>query len=310
MLQKKLNQLNVAAGSISGSQLNKIEYAIYHDPRLIPTLMRDCSISKGMLYSRLRRAVPHRIGIEFELEGHLGSYLKSDPSIESYYGVLSYEEDSDTYVIDQPRYVLDNREISLNEIRISIKDFTQLKGLYLLLDEMKLHCKLPAGGGIHIHVDLSRYITVGNRSLIKDYLTKNLHKLKNIFPKYEGTYNKYKVGSRNKGTYINISRLDTLEFRIAPLTFDYSTLIKWIIGCQKITSEVLRRCHLTMNLKSDPTKESINLGFSSSELIENSYSETPYMTVNGVELGQSIYTEYHMTGNRYYMVSNQLTNSI
>lgn len=247
MLQKKPSQLDVAKESISKSQLNKIEYAIYHDPRLIPTLMRDCSISKGMLYSRLRRAVPHRVGIEFELEGHLEQYLKSTPSIESCYGVLTYEEDDELHSNDQFSYIPEDDNITLNEIRISIKDFTQLKGLYLLLEEMKLHCKLPVGGGIHIHVDLSRYINEDNRKIIKNYLTKNLHKLKTIFPKYEGTFNEYEVGDRHKGTYINISRLNTLEFRIAPLTFDYPTLIKWIIGCQKITSEVLRRCHLTKN---------------------------------------------------------------
>ena len=51
-----------------------------HNPTLIPVLMKDSSIPKGMVYKELNKALPCRIGIEFELAGNfLGNFVAEHP---------------------------------------------------------------------------------------------------------------------------------------------------------------------------------------------------------------------------------------
>lgn len=386
-------------GNIS-KQIEKINYCIYHHPDLIPTLFKDTSISKGLLYSRLKRIIPRRIGIEFEGYGNFlipylkdnypdfkGSITEGFKFIKKKFNLIDYSEDiiggpigEDTLTQDalvrnynsvnqntqldsigdlpndpdpdgidisvltvtestdddldrflstleltnQPiimsrtpisediysatiynqhiefrlrrmedfilrRYThLNNRiehflrrcremmanseevlnsitssqevtqsirsepeieEVTLTEIRVSIKDYTQLKGLYDILKVMKDYLKIPLGGGIHIHVDWDEYSNVTNRKIAAKWLTNNLSKIEEIFPKYTGEYNKRKVGDQCKGTYVNLSYHKSIEFRIAPLTYNYETLIKWIIGCQKVVSNLINECHLVKEPK-------------------------------------------------------------
>ena len=72
-----------------------------------------------------------------------------------------------------------------------------------------------------------------------------------IFPKYTGKYNKREVGIGKKATYLNISNKKSLEFRIAPLSFDYTTVINWVIQCIKFRNKVIHDCRL----KQSPTPE-------------------------------------------------------
>lgn len=275
------------------TKLDKINHAIYHNPKLIPTLLKDCSISNGLIYSRLRRAVPRRVGIEFECLGDPASHYKfnyndisKSSQLSEIFKLTSYSQDRplDSSRIDYYEYVssicsddcmeccnqsdyeLDSDDddgedvictccaeggspIDLfNELRVSISDYTQLSGLYDVLKLFKESCYLPEGGGIHIHIDFSEYRkSRNNRLKSKKWLTKHLDEVEDIFPKYNGTYNNKSVGIKQKGTYVNISRHGTIEFRIAPLTFEYGTLIEWIVKCNKLVTRLIHECHLTRN---------------------------------------------------------------
>lgn len=243
------------------NQLKKIDYALRHQPDLIKLLYADCSIKNGLITSRLRRAVPHRIGIEFECCGSLGDWLRTKhPNervdrefIRKKYSILEFSEDwsSSSY-----------RNDDFNEIRVSIKDFTQLNGLYRILNDMKSACTLPIGGGIHIHIDMRNFLNNDSdpelKRVLANYITNNLDKIESILPKYEGTFNKRKVGIRTKKTYVNLSYLNTVEFRILPLTFEYETLITWIIDLNKFLSEMINRCHLRTNNYSNKSAELVD----------------------------------------------------
>jgi len=311
-------------GNIS-KQIEKINYCLYQRPDLIPILYKDTSIKKGLLHSRLRRAVSHRIGIEFEGYGHFMDPFINDhypecienrsKFISKLYGLLDFDEDKsditingvqdipnitelpnnlndadlDLLVVDAedtpeeheptiqeearnsisaeslPLQPEDNsiESIHLTEIRVSIKDYTQLKGLYNILNDMKDYCKIPLGGGIHIHVDFHDYFDDKNRKLAIKWMKNHLSRVESIFPKYLGTYNRREVGDTRKGTYVNFSYHKSIEFRIAPLTYNYETLIKWIIGCEKVVSDLINECHLVK--KKSKTIKSTN----GSDLIRN-----------------------------------------
>lgn len=273
------------------TKLDKINHAIYHNPKLIPTLLKDCSISNGFIYSRLRRAVPRRVGIEFECLGDPASHYKfnyndisKSSQLSDIFKLTSFSQDrpldssksdyyeyvssicSDDYIEcynhgdceldsneedgeyrDLPEEI-DSQSDLFNELRVSISDYTQLSGLYDILKLFKESCYLPEGGGIHIHIDFSKYSNSStNRLKSKRWLTKHISEVENIFPKYNGTYNKKSVGIEQKGTYVNISRHGTIEFRIAPLTFEYGTLIEWVVKCNKLVTRLIHECHLTHN---------------------------------------------------------------
>lgn len=240
--------------------LEKINYAIYHDPTMIPILMKDCSISKGLLYDRLRRAVPHRIGVEFECLGNVCDQFNKDNNLNlnsnedfaRYFRICDYDADEMHKVkfttLHNPESDSEQYEVDPDEYRVSIANYSQLAGLYRCLNVFKKYLELPSGGGIHIHVDLSKYLgSENNRKIVAEYLRTHMKDVIAIFPKYTGNYNHRKVGIRKKATYVNVSRLGTLEFRIAPLTFDYEVLIKWIIGCSKLTSQIINKCHLKIS---------------------------------------------------------------
>lgn len=248
--------------------------------------MKDTSIKKCILYSELRNVLPCRVGIEFELsgsfkQGFARKYKVSEPSdlldnkLAEFYKVKEIKCDTPTYVrsyeLPNPneinRVVVSNDPFDdevlpgdpltmevdydkLTEIRISLENYSQLVGLYRFMQDLNEFCRLHEGGGIHIHIDMSMFKDFQNTKKEKEvfnYISHRIDDIQKIFPKYKGKYNKKKIGLRTKATWLNMSRLNTLEFRIAPLTFDYSTLIKWIHDCVKFRSDVIRHCRLKHN---------------------------------------------------------------
>jgi hypothetical protein len=235
--------------------------------------MKDTSIPKGLLYSRLRRTVPHRIGIEFEGTGEfINHFLANNPSVPKsgemiseddvarYFGVREIKCDTEIGRLGNTwNEPLEKGYSSLEEVRVSINSFTQLHGLQKFLVELAKYLELCQGGGIHIHIDMSRYLssqTPNRKSKVTGYLNNRLIDIESIFPKYKGHYNK-RVVKEGKGSYVNVSGKNTLEFRIAPLTFDYEVLIQWIVKCNKLASEVINQCHLT-SIKEIPIKPTTN----------------------------------------------------
>jgi hypothetical protein len=288
-------------------KIKKIDYAIYHDPSLLKALLNDCSIKKGLLYSRLGRVLPHRVGIEFELLGDLAkNYVKLHPEIKSekqfakHFNVYKYSEDTlgTGYTSNEVPFIsLPN---SLNEIRVSLIHPLQLFGLYRILIEMKRYCENPIGGGIHIHVDFSKYSSEHNNKVAAGYIRNHLHEVEAIFPKYTGNYNKRKVGIQRKGTYVNFSRYNSIEFRIAPLTFDYETLLTWIVGCNKFVSKVITECHLKPRSKCDSHYNELPIYINTvNHSIESDQSDLD----NSISSINELY-------NRWTVVNSVLTNSL
>ena len=216
----------------------------------------------------MRRLVPRRVGIEFECIGNPLDYYKfvlkknitRSEDFEKIFNLLDYSQDlsltrdtSNTNSISSPsitrfhhltQIIVGPDNELFNELRVSIKDYSQLRGLYNILKLFKDSCIIPNGGGIHIHIDFSDYTDNDTRVISKKYITNHLKEVEDIFPKYTGTYNERKVGILQKGTYVNLSRHESIEFRIAPLTFDYETLIEWIIKCNKFVTKLIHECHL------------------------------------------------------------------
>lgn len=289
-----------------------------HNPLLIPALLKDTSISNGFIYRELRKALPCRIGIEFEmgksfLEGFRKKYDEkaTDKSMAEYYG--AYEISSDE--------VIRNREIIRNddsptpiepdempiddkiiETRVSIKDFHQLSGLYRFMQDLPEFCLLHEGGGIHIHIDMSMFNMSGKKvKEIQGYITKRLNIVSKLFPPYKGKFNKKEVGIQRKATWVNISRKQTLEFRTPPLTFDYYTLMTWITGVVKFRNILIHECKLV------PTKEGIknlNEELQINEIVDHSIPDgTPYLA-NDVS-DNTGYTVVRNSGNTWHRCSTE-----
>ena len=217
--------------------------------------MKDLSISKGMIYRELNKALPCRVGIEFELAGNfIGNFVAEHPEclsnfedfIRDYYGVYTFCADSDTETLD-----------AIKELRVSLKDFHQLVGLYKFMQDLTKYCRIHQNGGIHIHLDMTEFDfkKCKQRRVVKNYITKRLTEIGKIFPKYTGTYNMKRVGDIEKGTWVNMSRLGTLEFRIAPLTFDYNTLMTWIVKLVRFRRILIHDCRLKSTLPKSSSHE-------------------------------------------------------
>lgn len=242
------------------TKIQKIDYAIYHNPNLIPILIKDCSINNGLIYSRLRRAVSRRVGIEFECIGNPAEYynnsvreLSHPKDLKSIFNLLDYDQDDPINRRGAYSNPLYNRyrdlsntldDAHFNELRVSMKDYSQLQGLYKILDLFKNSCIIPIGGGIHIHIDFKDYDFHNIQLLASKYVKNHLREVESIFPKYLGSFNSRKVGIAEKRTYVNFSYHGSIEFRIAPLTFDYETLIKWVVNCNKFVTKLIHECHL------------------------------------------------------------------
>lgn len=247
---------------MGNTKISKVRYAAMHNPTLIPVLIRDTSINKGMIYRELNKVLPCRVGIEFEmganfLVGFRNKYKMldaNDSDVAKFYKVLDIRTDNlevsrseALHSMECPDYVnpITDESIvnkTLIETRISIIDFHQLAGLYRFMQDLPEFCTLHEGGGIHIHIDMSKYTDRLNE--IKSYIEDRLDKIGEMFPTYTGNYNKKKVGICSKQSWVNISRLNTLEFRILPLTFDYELLISWIFSIVKFRRELIHKCKL------------------------------------------------------------------
>ena len=241
-----------------------------HNPTLIPILLRDTSVNNGLIYRELRKALPCRIGIEFEmgklfLDGFREKYDENatDKSMERYYGVFEIRSDipapfnphriilsndsrtDDQVVFDNGENTVDDRII---ETRVSIKDYHQLVGLYRFMQDLPEFCLMHEGGGIHIHIDMSMYkLSEKKAEEVIGYIKNRLDIVGKLFPTYKGKYNKRMVGYHQKATWVNISPKNTLEFRILPLTFDYYTLMKWITGVVKFRNILIHECKLILH---------------------------------------------------------------
>lgn len=309
---------------MASTKIEKVRYAIFHNPGMIRTLMKDTSIKKGMIYHELNKILPCRVGIEFELSGNFNKGFFSDhpdmmpgeltkyknacieqpgggftkienATIRDYYNLKDFSSDLCSSDLCNENY--------LYEVRVSIDKYKQLSSLHRILGDISKYCNYHQNGGIHIHVDMTQYLTPSWDSdselskLMSRYITRRLDEIIKIFPKYTGSYNNKEVGIRRKKTYVNISRLNTLEFRIAPLTFDYTTLITWISGLMKFRRKLITELRLVENYDSDSKKNRLNTGQDLNHSVtvnENEDNELTYVLHSSPMInisGSSYYTD-------------------
>lgn len=232
--------------------MKKSEYTrecLLRHPYLISKLLKDKAydpkITKGILY----QMIPFRSSIEIECIKSLSIALNIGTRKHNKYVPLTKKYDILSF--DDDRTNLSSKIIS--EHRISIRNYSQAAGLYRILQDMKKYCILNPGSGIHIHIDASKianneFLSVSsNRFKIQKFLTLKLDELEEIFGKYNGTYNRKTVEFEHKGSWINIRyhSFNSIEFRIAPMTFDYETIIMWIIRCNKIVKELYKKLRIS-----------------------------------------------------------------
>jgi hypothetical protein len=230
--------------------MNKSQYTrecLLSAPLLISKLLKDKSfnpkITKGILYNM----IPFRSSIEIECITSLSRILNAkqrDYSIKiaDKYDIFDYSDDKQR---------LQSKEVC--EHRISIRNYSQASGLYKILQDMKKYCTLNPGSGIHLHIDANKiinndYLLKGNNvDIVTNYLNPYLYTLEEIFGKYPGTFNYKRIGLEDKHAWINIryQYLHSIEFRIAPMTFDYETIILWIIKCNQIVKQLHKKLRIS-----------------------------------------------------------------
>ena len=218
-----------------------VRNALAHRPALIPHYMRHPCYDRMVTQGILHRMLPLRTSIELECTNGLAEGLMADgripkgmnalntlntcQAIRRMYGLHSYDQD---FGVDAGK---------LTEHRISISGYRQAVGLSDILKDIKRHCKVNDGGGIHIHVDVSMLMDESANLLVK-FFERKLDEVERIFGKYTGTYNRKTVGLEAKSTWVNVRlKYQSVEFRIGGCTFDYDTIMGWMIGCNRLVKE-------------------------------------------------------------------------
>ena len=223
--------------------------AVYNCPQYIPILYKQ--YNKDLLTKILRGLLPRRIGLEFECCG-LVYYAIEDKSIQNdidlkkYYNLYSicvdYTREDDT---EKKKF-----DTCLIEHRISFLGYKQIANLHSILQDMSKVCVLSKSG-IHIHIDINDILrSVFNsygRTILKEQFEKRLNKIESIVGKYHGTYNSKRVAYESKQTWVSIRQdsKESVEIRIAPLTFDYTTIIDWCIKLTAMVEEIKRELKIT-----------------------------------------------------------------
>lgn len=235
--------------NINPSEIKKIALT---DPTVLKHMLRNPNYDKRKITGIISQMFKYDVGLEFELFGSLSSIsgIKiqgTDKSkdrelinkiMEAKLRVMSYSEDHyhDKSLVQQS---------DLNEIRIRLRGHLGLVPLCNSLNYMRKMCMIPLNsGGIHIHIDCTKFIKgIDDRNTMARWFESSdiQQRILDIFGGYTGTYNKPGCGVKTKGFYVNISRLDTVEFRIGRLNFDYSTIATWIYKCQLLVKECLHK---------------------------------------------------------------------
>ncbi len=224
--------------------MNKSQYTrecLLRHPLLISKLLKDKSfnpkITKGILYNM----IPFRSSIEIEciksLSCSLNKYRDHRLMIRKY-NIFDYSDDHSRYK-------------SICEHRISIRNYSQAAGLYRILQDMKKYCLLNPKSGIHLHINANKIVNIrflnkkDDYEKVEKFLSSKLNTLEEIFGKYEGNFNCKNVTFEQKNSWINVRyNLGSIEFRIAPMTFDYETIILWIIRCNQIVKQLHKKLQI------------------------------------------------------------------
>jgi len=245
--------------------MNKTQFIrelVFNEPLLIPSIMKDNSYDRKITNGIMYKMLPFRSSIEIEANGSLLPYLQTKKGKDILKQVYSYEEDNPISDITADSEELLNKVLNRflsrtddsmktwrNEFKISIANYTQIKGLYLILDLLKKHCYLNKGSGIHIHINFAEscYKVYNEMYALDSHSTQKLanyfkeiylKKVEPLLGKYTGDYNYNFFRINEKIAKINLrTTYGSLEFRTAPMTFEYKKIIRWLVGLNQIVKE-------------------------------------------------------------------------
>ena len=239
----------------------KIRWAVYNRPSLLKPILADRHLNRTLTTTMLHNLIPRRSSIEIECLGKLGEQKNAEHykrhsekelfKLSNKYKIHSISFDY-SFLHDKTDYC---------EHRISIIGYRQLEGLFNVLEDMKRDCTLNNRSGCHIHIDLKPTIKrfkpyyklcfyPGSKSsliqkekqLYRELQTFMDKKLQNgtiskILGVYAGQYPPIcQVG--DKCSQINIrTNYKSIEFRTAPMTFDYHLIVTWFIKLNKLLNE-------------------------------------------------------------------------
>lgn len=252
------------------TSISEISRIVRHNPADLKYLFKSPTEDKKRLTRIISKLVPYRVGVEFETFGAVAQYLypkdfditkgvcisKSHKNyndlIKNYLRVKSFKEDEHIYhddngdeLIDNPHYgrisVIDSH---LNEVRVSFMGYKQLIPFWNSLKIFKDCLVIPAHkGGIHIHIDASFLNSdKAERFAVKWFNRPEiLSRVLQIFEGYKGSYNK-RGADTSKGSWIRVTPYNSIEFRIGRLTYDYATIMRWIISCSELVSQCKSDC--------------------------------------------------------------------
>lgn len=243
-----------------------IRTAVLSKPWLLPDLVKsNPKVVQGIMHKML----PFRVGIEIECFGVLNYDLRKVHDIlinrrkEAYFAsnkehavackkdlrlhklFINYSKDHDGTCLFP--YGIE-REI--NEHRISLCH-KQLYHLYTVLEDMKRYCTQPEQGSIHVHVDVTKIVTNTmspfHEKLFMEYFNSKevLDRYADYF-KYSGSYNRKRAAIREKGSFFNLrdNNLKTIEFRMLPQTFEYTTMVEWLLYITQDMKNFYKLCNI------------------------------------------------------------------
>jgi hypothetical protein len=212
---------------------SKVRWAVFNRPHLLKSILADPNLDKVLTKHILYDMLPRRTSIEIECIGTItdhARYLRKDiKDITEKHRVISFDVDEALTDTDY------------TEHKISISNYKQLTGLYDILALMKEHCTLNTISGCHIHVDITKTKELPeywNERLQRFMQSKiNNGTIEKILGKYYGNYPR-KCEIAEKSSWVNIrNSMNSVEFRTAPMTFDYNLIISWFIQLNKLINE-------------------------------------------------------------------------
>lgn len=234
------------------SKSRNVKDAVMQHPLLIPFYLRNNHYNKKITKCIMRSLVPFSVGIEIECmkglitiptlrEEDLTNHREMEHNIVEIYNIKSFSQDV---------YRNSDASIVYTEHRIRIKDYSQLPGLYKILELMKETCEINKEGGLHLHIDVSEFLTI-NGTTYREYeqfktreriLVNGLEKKREYlvdFFQYQGNNKTEMIGMDDKA-YCITTRSDkgTVEFRMGHCTFDYEKIVKWIVVCSSIVRQI------------------------------------------------------------------------
>lgn len=219
----------------------KLIEALLYDPKAVRQIIN--SSNPDYMLRLLHGIIPYRVGIEIDATGYSSDITKHI---------------KDTFTRNKGRkLVLDfnhdgnSNPTECNETRFSFWDYSGLLKFKSSLDYFKeKKIAVASNGGLHVHIDLGMDTKQAKNKLVVERLTPVFKYIRTMIFKCDTPYGSYGKESAeyDDRAKISVSRgHNTIEYRIGYPTFDYTTIMRWVLCCQQINKDI--RNNNDINLK-------------------------------------------------------------